>query len=341
MVGFLWFILIFMLYFFYGPEKFRLKRKLDKVVRAYRTKHQSGLNLAFFNGEESNFDDFKTFIQTASLFNEKRLAVFRNVLTLEEKAASKLLEFLKSGHLKDSQSKFVVFSQEEEIKEKKLPKIKKNIFDFLVSPSVHSQKFDYLRPRDLKNWIVREVKQKGKTISSSAVEELIRRIGSDLFRLDNEIEKLVHYCPREMIDLKTVDQLVESPFKSTTFQLVDALAEKNSRKSLEILWEQIREKNEKPELVLGALIYQFRNLLEVKELIEQGENKYSLSKKISLHPFVFQKTLRQSYNFTLSQLKDVYSRLAQIDLLVKTGQVDLSTALELMIAQKLGVISKK
>ncbi len=324
-----------MLYFFYGEETFRLKNKLDQVIKAYQAKYSSGLNLMSFDGKEEKdiFDNFKNFVQTVSIFNEKRLVIVRNVLSLDDREIEQFTNFLIGSVLVKTEERFVVLTEERAIDEKKMPSVKREFFKFLISAKCRSQKFGHLSSSELKQWIKGKVNKKSGNISEEAIKELIIRAGSDLFRLNNEIEKLIHYHSDKGISLTDVQLLVEAPTISTVFQFVDALADQDQPKAMELLWEQFYQKNERPELILGALIYQFRNLLAGKELVENGENKFSIQKKLGIPYFVANKIIFQTRKFTLNQLKNIYHRLAQLDYLIKMGQVDLVADLELMIVK--------
>jgi DNA polymerase III delta subunit len=51
-----------------------------------------------------------------------------------------------------------------------------------------------------------------------------------------------------------------------------------------------------------------------------------------MHSFVAGKIYQQSKQFTLEQLKQIYQRLLEMDVQVKTGQEDMTTALYLLVA---------
>ncbi len=83
-----------MLYFFYGPDTFRLKEKLDLIVGEYQTKHQSGLNLMSFDMAEDDFFRLKEFIESYSMFAEKKLAVIRNLFEGKKESQEKFLDLV-------------------------------------------------------------------------------------------------------------------------------------------------------------------------------------------------------------------------------------------------------
>lgn len=311
-----------------------LKDKINQIIKVYQAKYSSGLNLKSFDGEGEKdiFDDFKNFIQTVSIFDEKRLVIVRNILSLDDQEIKKFTDFLANGDLVNTKERFVILTEEQVVEEKKISSTKQDLFKFLIS-NCQSQKFNRLTSKKLNQWINTKIKEKNGNISEEAVKELIYRVGSDLFRLNNEIEKLIHYRLNQKIELDDVQLLVEAPVISTVFQFVDALADKNQPKAMKLLWEQFYQKKERPELILGALIYQFRNLLSCKELVENRENRFSIQKKLGIPYFVANKIVFQAQKFTLDQLKNIYHRLAQLDYLVKMGQADLAMDLELMIVQ--------
>jgi len=104
------------------------------------------------------------------------------------------------------------------------------------------------------------------------------------------------------------------------FALIDAIGARDIKKALIYLNQTLAEGGE-PHAVLGQIIYQFRNLLKVKDVPAAD------LVKIGLHPFVARKTSQQVRRFELEELKRIYQRLTELDTKSKTGQIDLSAGL--------------
>jgi DNA polymerase-3 subunit delta len=77
--------------------------------------------------------------------------------------------------------------------------------------------------------------------------------------------------------------------------------------------------------------FQFRNLLIIKDLMEKNIPYYSISKITKMHPFVVRKTYEQANKFTSRELKKIYQKIFQVDLSIKTGKIDPTTALDFLI----------
>ena len=80
------------------------------------------------------------------------------------------------------------------------------------------------------------------------------------------------------------------------------------------------------------IVRQFRLMIQVKELSERGLSSAAIAERLSLHPFVAEKTGKQAQVFKMEQLELVYHRLLEMDVQIKTGQVEDVTALDLLVA---------
>ena len=62
-------------------------------------------------------------------------------------------------------------------------------------------------------------------------------------------------------------------------------------------------------------------------------NRFEVAKKLSLHPFVVQKSLVFSSKFTVSELKSMHLQLMKIDHAIKTGAADFRVMFDLFLAR--------
>jgi len=306
-----------MLILLYGEDTFRLKRKLDEIIKEYKAKHLSGLDLAFF---DSDFEKFKEKIEAVSMFNEKKLIILKDIfnnLDFEEK----FFEYAKKNKLKNSQEAIVVLCQFGKLAASKY-KRKMSL----------SEEFKPLSGLDLNNWIKREVKQNGGFVSGQAIAKLAAFAGNDLWRLSGEINKLASYAAGKEISGEDIDLLVGAKIENNIFKTLDALANRDKRTALKLLHQHLSE-GENEFYLLTMFIYQIRNLLKIKDLMERGVAQYSLAAKSGLHPFVVQKSIHVLRSFSLDQLKKIYRRLLAVDLELKTGRIDGLSALDLLVME--------
>lgn len=330
-----------MVFFFYGVDSFRIRQKVNEITVKYKAKHQSGLNFGRFDfSEEESFDKFKNFIEVYSMFAEKKLAIVENLLEAPAGPKEKFSAFIEQGDILKTEERFIVVAQEMKLNEDRKKKEKyvfkddstKNLFKKLTVKPINQEEFDFLTGAKLENWIKKEIQKSDGEIEALATKKLAAFVGADLWQMRNEVSKLVSYKVDKLITEQDIDALVNTKIESDIFKAVDALANRQKTAAFKFLHQNLAL-GESEIALLSKMVYQFRNLLLVKSQIEQGVPFYALEKKLGLHPFVLRKTFEQSKNFSLPALKKIYERLSEIDLAIKSGQIESQTALDLVVGE--------
>lgn len=311
-----------MIIFLFGKDSYRSNQKLKEIISRYQKIHKSGLNFLKFQAGDFDLLRFQDQAQSVSMFAEKKLVACYNLLQeLNQGLQEKLLAFLKSAKLKDRPEVILVFYESD------LPDKTLRLFQFLKRKPNHWQKFDELAGAALESWIKDEASRQGAKIDFMAVKKLAANVGSDLWRMHNEISKLTTYSgSNKTVWSADIDLLVETKFEPNIFKTIDALAGKNKKTALRLLYQHLQS-GEDPLYLLSMFIYQWRNLLQIKDLLTRRLPYYVLAKKTKLHPFVIRKTYQLARRFSLEQLKENYQYWQQLDYQVKTGQIDAKEAL--------------
>lgn len=333
---------ISMVFFFYGVDSFRIRQKVNSVIEGYQAKHKSGLNFGKFDfGEPEELGKMKNFLDSSSMFAEKKLAIVENLFSVPKDAQEDLLEYLKNSDVLKTQDKFLVVAQELALAEDKRSKQKyvlknsQELFKALTSKSVKAEEFDSLSGVKLESWIKKEVELAGAKIDAGAVRKLALFVGADLWQMKNEIDKLTAFANGGAINESAIDELVKSRIENDIFKTIDALASRNKQMALTLLHRHLAE-GESEIYLLSMLVYQFRNLLLVKSEIERGVQFQALAKTVKMHPFVLRKSFEQGKGFTLAALKKIYERLLELDIAIKSGRIESQTALDLVVGEITG-----
>jgi len=331
-----------MVFFFYGVDGYRIRQKTNSVIEGYKAKHKSGLNFGRFDfGEVETFDKFKNFIDSYSMFAEKKLAIAANLFSAGKDIQEKFLEYLKKSDVLKNNEEFLVVAQELALAEDKRSKQKyilknsQELFKVLTGKTIKAEEFDYLAGAKLEAWIKKEVELAGAKISAGAVKKLAIFVGPDLWQMKNETDKLVSFANGETINEAMIEELVKARIENDIFKTIDALAQRNKQAALTFLHRHLAE-GESEIYLLSMLVYQFRNLLLVKSEIEHGMQFQALVKTIKMHPFVLRKSFEQGRGFTLPALKKIYERLLELDCAIKSGRIEPQVALDLVVGEIAG-----
>jgi DNA polymerase-3 subunit delta len=309
-----------MIYFIFGEDTFRANRKLKEIIEKYRKIHKSGLNLKILDLKEKNFEDFKREFDFSPIFSEKKLLILKNVSQNKEFKE----KFLKEIEKFEKSKEIIFFFEEGEIKgDSFFEEIKKH------------GKFQEFKPLDrvrLKIWVKQEFAKYGVKIEDRAIERLIFLVGNDLWRMSEEIKKLIAFKKGKDIKEKDVEILISPKLELDIFKTIDAISSRNKKLAFRSLHSHLK-RGEKPAVLFSIIKYQFRNLIQVKGLLEKGEKISQIKSKLNLPPFVLEKILKISQKFKFEELKRIYQKIFNFDSAIKTGKIEPDLALDLLLAE--------
>ncbi len=317
-----------MIIFINGEDTFRSRQYLQEQVYKFKqARDPAGYNVVFVDALKSEPGKILGEILSAPFLAEKRLVVVENLLSLSDKDfLAAIIERVEKNDFPESnviifwqgQSKSKV--KEAEILEKTLAKIK------------YSKEFVPLTGQQLITWIKSELASRGGSMSSPALSYITANFSGDMWTLNSLIDQLIAYKSGKEIETKDVSEFLDEKVDDNVFNMVNAIVTGNKKLALKLLQEQ-RRLGEDDFKLFGLLIWQFRALLSLRDLYETDDRITSdnAAKKTGLNLFVVKKNWPLIKNFSSQKLKELYDGLIQMDLKAKTGQADLSLALDLFV----------
>lgn len=197
------------------------------------------------------------------------------------------------------------------------------------------RRFPMLKHDELMRWIEQRVALQTKAgISKRAVELMARLVGSDLWTMSNEIDKLVLFTgarPIEEADVKTV---VSHAQEANVFSMVDAILESRMSVARELL-QQLFLHGMEPAYILVMLARQVRIIFQVREMRDRGISRNVIQTRLNLtSDFVLRKAWDQADRYAPARLIEVYHKLLEADIAVKTGKYDTpELVLDILVAE--------
>lgn len=327
-----------MFYLLHGEDEYSRSLELAKMKAKLGDPTVVDLNTTVLDGRKTTFEELTHVCDTVPFLSDKRLVIVNDLAARFERQRaatregseqdSALLQRLREYLSGLPDSARLVFLEGKKIS-------KANPIYKLARTSEHGyeREFKPLRGAALDRWIADRAQEKGGQIEPAAVSLLAAFVGNDLRLLENEIEKLLTYVGESSpIREQDVRLLVSYVQEADIFQMVDALGRRDGRQAMTLL-HRLLEGGQPPLYLLHMIVRQFRMLLQVKELRGKGTSPADIRALLGLHPFVVEKMVRQSPNFSVAQLEDIYHRLLEIDVAVKTGETEPRLALGMFVAE--------
>jgi DNA polymerase III subunit delta len=202
-----------------------------------------------------------------------------------------------------------------------------------LMPQAKVKFFPLLKESQLRQWIERWVTAAAGTISPPALALMVRFVGNDLWTMANEVDKLVLFAGGRRIEEADVRTVVSYVQEANVFAMVDAIMEFRAGLAQELL-QQLFRQGAAPAQLLVMLSRQARIIFLVKEMRDRGKSRGEIQNKLGLtSDFLLRKAWEQADKYSLSRLHEVYHKLLETDISIKTGKLDGELALDVLIAE--------
>lgn len=185
--------------------------------------------------------------------------------------------------------------------------------------------YDDYQPVD---WLIKEARVHGLTLSRSAAEKMIQMIGNDLGQLAGEIAKLALLLPDSATEqTPTAPKLDEDALLATLhansryslFAISERLGNKDLGGALMVLEQFLRESPNEHPVMTGILSRYFRQLHQIHALRQGGGGEGELAAQLKLPPFIVRKLLAQAGRFRIDELEAILQGLARLDHALRQG----------------------
>ncbi|MDO9573622.1 MAG: DNA polymerase III subunit delta [Candidatus Contubernalis sp.] len=315
---------IFLCYLLYGEEKYLKKKILEALQRKLLDEEMLSFNYDLYNGKKSSLFEIISRAESPPVLSENRLLVINDSPYFSEPLKDREAQALQNYLEKPTPFTCLVFMCPTIDRRKKITKLMlKNNWAVSCEP---------VKGNSLNLWIRKKLQEEDKVMEPEAQKLLLQRAAPNLQRLENELNKLFCYLGQEkVITREMVDQLIVGQVDVNIFELVDSLGSRDQKKALTLL-QGILKMNEHPLKILTMVARQFRLLLQVKYCLEEGIHRKEIASHLKLPPFVVNKLLSQTENFSLAKLSQALILTHETDFKIKTGRQDPYEAMDLLLA---------
>lgn len=319
-----------------GPDSYRSHRRRQQLRQAFRDKFdQHGFNTVTIDGQSATAEDLRTAIQTTGFFSPQRFVAIDDYLAASAVCRpAALLEILQP--VIDQKDVVVVIREligEVKAKKTKAKKEKKTVAaQTLAIPGAKTEEFPLLTPSQLTAWVLKEAKARGGDIGRPAATELVILCAGDLWRISNELDKLLAYTTPKTITGDDIATMVQSPYASDIFGLLDAIGQRRTAAALHLLHHELQAGTH-PLALIATMANHIRTLLAVSSATDV-RSPAALATSLGLHPFVVKKALSQTKLFEPQTLRDWHHQLVNIDYQLKTTPLDAETLLDVLLLKE-------
>ena len=290
------------IYFLMGEESYYIDKLSDYIEKKVLTEEEKGFNQTVLYGRDVTIEDIISTAKRYPMMAERQVVIVKEAQDL-----IKTIDKLESYAENPMPTTVLVFCYKYKTldKRKKLTKlIAKNGVVFESKKLYENQVGD---------WIKRVLAGKKYTIEPKAAAMLVEFLGTDLSKINNELEKLQIILPAgSAITPKDIEENIGFSKDFNVFELRKALGERNQLKAYTIAENFAQNPKDNPMVVTTSLVFGFFiQLLKYHGL--KDRNPKNVAAVIGVNPFFLKEYDVALKNYPMKKVSQIVGALRDID----------------------------
>lgn len=289
------------IYFLCGEETYYIDRISDLIESSVLTEDEKSFNQVVLYGRDTTVEEI---VSTAKRF--PMMADYQVVIVKEAQNLSKTFEKFESYAVNPQLTTILVFAYRDK------PDGRKKIFKTIKDKGVwfESKK---LYDNQVPDWIVKVLKGQNYGIEPKAAAMLSEFLGTDLAKINNELEKLKIVFPEgHIFTPKNIEENIGFSKDYNVFELKSALATRNQQKAYTIIHNFAANPKDNPIVVVsGQMFAFFAQLLQYHGL--KDKSKFNAAKALGVNPFFMDEYATASKNYPMRKVSQIIEIIRDMD----------------------------
>ncbi len=290
------------IYFLMGEEPYYIDKLSDYIEESVLTEEEKGFNQTVIYGRDASMEDI---ISTCRRY--PMMANHQVVIVKEAQDLIKTIDKLESYAENPTPTTVLVFCYKYKTldKRKKLPKI--------VAKNGVLYESKKLYENQVGDWIKRVLAGKKYAIEPKANAMLVEFLGTDLGKINNELEKLQIILPEgTTITPHHIEENIGFSKDFNVFELQNALGSKNQIKAYQIAQYFADNPKDNPMVVVTSLVFSFYvKLLKYHGL--KDKNPKNVASVLGVSPYFLKDYDLALKNYPMRKVSQIVGSLREID----------------------------
>lgn len=302
------------IYVLYGTNKFLIDYNLKKIIGDNDTE--------IYDLEELAIQEVLGYARELPMFSDNKYVICDNSMFLSasktklEHDIEDLIKYI-DNPIKTTIIIFIVKAEKLDSRKKVNTLLNKNASIIECMEISDIEIFNYAKNIFVKN---------NKEISNNVIKYLIDKVNSDIELISNEVDKLCLYDGE--ITKEIIDDLVHENIDDNIFNFIDSIVNNDKKRMFSIYEESIKNGLE-PIQIIAMLAQEFRTIYQVRTLTKKGYLEKDVMNILDIYKIGRIKFAKnKARGFSDERILKELNKLAELDILIKTGEMDKFIAFE-------------
>ncbi|WP_179315143.1 DNA polymerase III subunit delta [Winogradskyella undariae] len=290
------------IYFLMGEESYYIDKISDYIEDNVLEETEKGFNQMVLYGRDVTIDDIVSNAKRYPMMAERQVVIVKEAQDL-----SRTIEQLAKYAANPQPTTVLVFNY----KYKKLDK-RKALYKAIKKIGVvyESKK---LYENQVSDWIRRTLAGKNYEISPKAAQMLVEFLGTDLSKIDNELNKLKIVLPEgTQITPEHIEENIGISKDYNNFELRKAVGQRNIIKAHQIAKYFAENPKDNPMVVTVVLLFGFfSQLLQLHGMSDK--NPRSVATALKVNPYFVNEYIEAARNYPMKKVSFIIGVLREFD----------------------------
>ena len=289
-----------------GEEEYFIDNITNLFIQNILTKEEKEFNLNILYGKDTTIDHIISICKKYPIMSSFQIVLIKEAQDLN-RSMDELISYIK----KPLNSTILILNY----KHKSIDKRKSIYKEILKIGKVFESKRLY--DNQVQNWIFEKFTNSGYIIDKKSVILINEHLGTNLSKIENEIEKLLLIKKgNKNIISDDIEMYIGISKEFNNFELTKAIGEKNFDKAFQIAQYFCENANSNPLVVTISVIFNFFNKLLIYHANSKASQK-EMSKLLSVNPYFLAEYSTASINYNLKEVVMIISLIRDYDLYSK------------------------
>lgn len=291
------------IYFLMGEEAYYIDKISDFIEDNLLDEAEKGFNQMVLYGRDVTIDDIVSNAKRYPMMAERQVVIVKEAQDL-----SRTIEKLASYAENPQPTTVLVVNY----KYKKIDK-RKALYKAINKNGSVVFESKKLYDNQVPDWIRRVLKEQGYDISPKAAQMLVEFLGTDLSKVNNELDKLKIVLPEgTQITPDHIEENIGISKDFNNFELRKSVGERNIVKAHQIAKYFADNPKDNPMVVTVALLFNFfSQLLHLHGMTDK--NPRSVASALRVNPYFVNEYLTAARNYPMKKVSAVVALLREFD----------------------------
>ena len=291
------------IYFLMGEESYYIDKISDYIEDHVLEESEKGFNQVVMYGRDVSIEEIVSSAKRFPMMAERQVLIVKEAQDL-----SRTIEKLVAYAENPQPTTVLVLNY----KYKKLDKRKKLHKAIAKTGLIYESKKLY--ENQVSDWIRRVLSGKKYQIEPKASQMLVEFLGTDLSKINNELEKLITVLPKNtIISPNHIEENIGISKDFNNFELRKAVGDKNILKANRIInYFAENSKNNPLVMTISLLNSYFTQVLIYHSL--KSKDKLSVSKALGVNPYFVGDYVTAARNYPMRKVSQIIGLLREADM---------------------------